>query len=193
MEKIRSARRGILKDFGIMVALIGTLAATILFVPRVLDPVTNRIEDRVLNKTNSRSYEERSMWTRTTFEAGISSHLIGVGIGSVRSSNSAAAVFGTTGLLGVFLYYAFQAKCLLRTIPTHISDTKAALAKSFRWSFWPIFIVSLMIGTTADYGDTGALRWGVILAVCLKPLTQKTLAHATKPKPLQVGKTKAFG
>lgn len=181
LEQGRMARRGIIKDFVIALTLIGAFATVVLLRPSTLDPVVARVQTMVFEKAETDSYLERSMWTRTAIEAGIKSHFVGVGIGSARASNNFAAVFGATGLLGVLLYYGFQLFYLFRRLPPETGPSETVLAKAFRWSFYPTFIVGLLIGTSPDFGISGALRWGMLLAICVP-----AIARATARQPEQM-------
>jgi hypothetical protein len=58
----------------------------------------------VLKKTESSSFDERSMWTIVSLRALIDTFGIGVGLGGTRASNSLVAVASNVGLVGVFLY-----------------------------------------------------------------------------------------
>lgn len=170
------SRRGIRGEFALALGLIGALAATLIAAPQLLDPVIERLNDMVFTKTESLSYLERSFWTRSAFEAGLSSYGIGVGLGSVRASNFAAALFGSTGILGVGFYFGFILQRLITAIPSR-DPVDLAMASGLKWSFFPPFAVSLLIGTTPDFGTIEALRWGVLLAFVT--VVQRT--HAPLP------------
>jgi hypothetical protein len=149
-------------------ALLGlaVVAIVIISAPQVFYPITERLNDVVFSKAESLSYLERSMWTRTSYEAGWESYLIGVGLGSARASNFAAALFGSTGLLGFLLYFGFVTQRLSQRIRSS-NPAENAVNSALKWSFFPPFAVSLLIGTTPDFGTVEALRWGVLLALFL--------------------------
>jgi hypothetical protein len=186
IERSALARRGTIPEFTIAAAGLGLLALAATLSPALFSPVFERLDTMVFGKTQSLSYLERSMWTRTAYEAGLSSHLLGVGLGSVRASNFAAAIFGSTGLLGFVLFFGFVVQSLLRKAPD--SDPQAqAMTSALKWSFAPVFAVSLLIGTTPDFGEREALRWGLLLALTLSP----PLLHATARR--RVGPSGAGG
>jgi len=164
-----SLRQGTFREFTLGAALLAVLCLIVILNPDVLNPVTDRIKYLLLDKIDSRSYLERSMWTKVSFAAGIESNFLGVGLGSTRASNSLAVLFGSTGLLGVMLYYAFVVQSLLRPIPSETDRIAFGLVRAIRWAFWPMFAIGLLIGTTADFGVAAALQWGLILAVCAIP------------------------
>jgi len=162
-------RQGSFREFTIAAAVFALLCGIVILSPDVLTPIADRLQYLLLDKVDSRSYLERSMWTQVSFAAGIDSHFLGVGLGSTRASNSLAVLFGSTGLLGVLLYYAFVAQLLLRPIPPETDRLAAWMVRAVRLAFWPMFVIGLLIGTTADFGVTTSLQWGLILAVCAAP------------------------
>lgn len=163
----RSARAGgrliRLEALGIF-AVLTVVCPLLVIYPALLDPVLTRIDVMVLQKGNTTSYLERNMWTWTSLEALWDSYLIGVGVGSTRASNGFVALFSTTGLLGLLLYYGFVLILLLRKIPEHTPPLARAIITAARLSFWPSFAITFLIGTLADFGAMGALRWAVIMA-----------------------------
>lgn len=165
-QTARLTRRGLRREIVLALAALGALAGVLMAAPQLLDPVIARLNEMVFTKTDSASYLERSMWTRTSFEAGLSSYMIGVGLGSTRASNFAAALFGSVGLVGAALYFGFVLRRLTR--PVIVADPVAqAVALALKWSFAPPFVVALLVGTTPDFGTVEALRWGVLLALVL--------------------------
>lgn len=182
MLQKRSVRTGFL--FGI--SGIASFAVVLIAAPHLFDPIVERLNEMIFTKTESLSYMERSMWTRTTYQAGWSSHLLGVGLGSSRASNFAAAIFGSTGLLGFALYFGFVAKRLFTRLPTN-DPYILSVSNALKWSFFPAFSVTLLVGTTPDFGATEALRWGILLALLLatRPYKNRTsTGHSAVSAPL---------
>jgi hypothetical protein len=158
--------RGIQGEFILALVGLGALATIVIAAPQMFDPIIERLNAIIFTKTESLSYLERSMWTRTSYEAGWSSYLIGVGLGSTRASNFAAALFGSAGLLGIMFYFGFVAQRLIQA--TRSPDPVAqAVSSALKWSFFPPFLVSLLVATTPDFGTIEALRWGILLALFL--------------------------
>jgi hypothetical protein len=166
VERSGPTLRGIRGEFILALIGLGALATIVLAAPQMFDPIIERLNTLVFTKTESLSYLERSMWTRTSYEAGWSSYLIGVGLGSTRASNFAAALFGSAGLLGIMFYFGFVAQRLIQTIRSP-DPVAQAVASALKWSFFPPFAVSLLVATTPDFGTIEALRWGILLALFL--------------------------
>ncbi|GLK74189.1 hypothetical protein KHC23_02075 [Ancylobacter dichloromethanicus] len=170
------SRRGVLQDVAMVFVGLAVFSLVVMWAPSAFDPVIQRLDSLVFNKTSSDSYIERTMWTRVAFEAGISSYMVGVGIGSVRGSNFAATLFGSVGLLGVLLYFGFVLQSLLRRADSRDPEAQA-MSAALKWAFWPNFAVSLLIGTTPDFGAVMALTWGVLLALTVRPRRQEFLTQ----------------
>lgn len=157
-------RRGLLPEFLVGYGILCLLAAAYVLMPRLFDPAIEMVDILVFQKTGSSSYEERSMWTAVSLQAGIDSGFLGVGLGATRASNIAVAIFSNTGLLGFLLYVGFVLQCFLcRADPADRVATQ--LVRGAQWSFLPGLAVGLLIGTTADFGTGTALRWGLIMAL----------------------------
>ena len=164
INRPRFSYSGVRQDFFLALAIIGFAAAAVMMVPGVFDPVMERVDEMVFSKTQTSSYVERSAWTATSLQAGLDSYLVGVGLGSTRASNFAVALFASTGVLGFILYFAFVARLLLT--PAVTGDPRLqGLVSGLKWSFFPAFVVSLLIGTTPDFGVFEALRFGILLAL----------------------------
>lgn len=139
--------------------------------PGVFEPVMERLDEVVFSKTETSSYLERGFWTTTSLQAGFDSYLIGVGLGSTRASNFAAVLFGSTGLLGFLLYFGFVARLLLIPSPAGMPQAQM-LSNGLKWSLFPTFAVSLLIGTTPDFGVFEALRYGALIALVQAGVTR---------------------
>ncbi|PTQ70653.1 hypothetical protein [Pseudomonas sp. GV071] len=164
-------------------ALVG-VGVVVLFAPGLLDPIIEKINEMVLNKSQTSSYEERSMWTAVGWQALIDSYGLGVGIGATRVSNSLVAILSNTGVLGGVLYFAFALQTLMRKLPVHASGLSRALMTGCRYSYIPAFIVGLLTSTTPDFGSFNSFLYGLALAVIIT--TPKKLPQPEAPKVFRV-------
>lgn len=149
-------------------ALIGLLvlaaiAALFLLQPALIDRIAFILDDLLVSKTTSSSFEERNMWTRTAWEAFVSSWGLGIGVGSSRASNFWVALASNTGLLGVVLYGGFVLACYVRRRPKRDGQA-AALLTAGRWALLPGFAIGILIGTSPDFGSLTGMTMGVMLA-----------------------------
>ena len=159
--------RGLGFEFWSALAALFLLGLVVLFNPALLDPVTLKINEMVLNKTQSESYEERSMWTAVGWKALADTYGLGVGVGSTRTSNFAAAVFSNTGVIGGVLFFSFVAQVLLRRLPSSADNLSRSILVGVRCCFLPAFIVALLAGISSDFGSTNAFLFSMALAVSI--------------------------
>ncbi|WP_421698346.1 hypothetical protein [Ancylobacter sp.] len=164
INRPRFSQSGVREDFFLALAIIGFAAAAVMITPGVFEPVMERLDEVVFSKTQTDSYVERSTWTTRSLQAGLDSYLIGVGLGSTRASNFAVVLFASTGLAGFILYFGFVARLLLSPGPRGEPQLHG-LSSALKWSFFPAFAVSLLIGTTPDFGAFEALRFGALIAL----------------------------
>ncbi len=76
--------------------------------PSLYDPIISMVDKMVFQKTNSDSYAERSLWNRVGWQAFLDSGGIGTGLGSIRVSNWAISILGSTGILGATLLFGIS-------------------------------------------------------------------------------------
>lgn len=153
-------------------ALLTLLSIIVLFSPGLLDPLVEKINEMVFNKTSTSSYEERSMWTAVGWQALTDTWGLGVGMGATRTSNFAAAIFSNTGVLGGILYFGFVAQILLRKNPALNKKENVIMLRGVRYAYIPTFIVDMLVGTTADFGGYNAFLYAMALALVYKPFSK---------------------
>jgi len=161
------ARRRLGFEFWAAFSGVLGLSLILLVNPSVLDPIVAKIDEMVLSKSQTRSYEERSMWTAVGWQALADTWGLGVGIGSTRTSNFAAAVFSNTGMLGGLLYFAFVLQILLGRLPSGADGISQAMLRGLHLAYVPAFVIGLLAGTTADFGSYNAFLYGTSLALMI--------------------------
>ena len=178
------------------IAIVAVMVPCVIFIldPTVLDPIIGMIDNIIFQKSASSSFEERGMWTAVSWQALLDTRGLGVGIGSTRTSNGIVAVVSATGFLGAFLYYSFIALSLSQRAKPG-DATGAAMISAVRWAFMPSFIINALIGTSADFGANGALRYGLTFAIAASlPAARRSLKPRAKRPPVHgVGPHSARG
>jgi hypothetical protein len=158
-------RRDLANEFWLSVLGLGLLLLIVVALPRLLDPIGRMFDLMVLQKTESSSYEERSTWTRVSWNALLATHGVGVGLGGTRASNFAVALASNVGLPGAACYLLFVVQCLfVRRLPNADAYGQAMLS-ALRWSYLPGFLASLTIGTTPDFGLFNSFLCGLSVAL----------------------------
>jgi hypothetical protein len=159
-DRIQVARE-IVIQLGVAVVILIVLMA----VDGTRETLFKLVDEVVLQKSQSSSYEERSAWTSQAVEALGATHGLGVGVGSLRTSNYFVNVLATTGWLGFGPFSAFLALVFLSR-PTRIGDPRIReLARGAKLVLVPSFAMATLSATTPDYGvATGAL-FGIIVEI----------------------------
>jgi hypothetical protein len=162
--KNKIAKRGLIIELWLFNILVITTLTILLLKPSLFNPITELIDTMVFKKTESSSYEERSMWTSVSWQALIDSYGIGVGLGGTRASNGVVVLMSSVGFLGAFLYYSFLLQTFFRRASKE-DEYGTVMISAFRWSFLPPFLMDFLIGTTPDFGVFNAFRFGLVFAI----------------------------
>jgi hypothetical protein len=160
------AGRDIMFEFWVAFTVLAAVFSIFLLQPHLFDPILDLFDQMVFKKTKSVSYEERSFWTATSWQALLDTYGLGVGMGGTRASNEIIAVLSNTGFIGAFLYYGFALQSMLRR--AYPGDRiNSALVRGLRWSFLPGLTAGILAGTSADFGLKNAFLFGTIFAAAL--------------------------
>ena len=185
----KSARKGTRKgrelelEFWVAFLMVAVFFAAYVIKPQLFDPAFRLFDQMVLKKAHSSSFEERSFWNETSWNAFLSTYGLGVGMGGTRASNEMIAIVSNTGFLGAFFYYGFVLQSLLRR--AYPGDTvSAALVSGLRWSFLPGMTSGFLAGTSADFGLKNAFLFGTLFAAATLSWHNR---RTSGPAPEQVG------
>lgn len=157
-------KRGMLLEFSILNLAIILVLTAFLIKPDLFDPVIEIVDAMVFKKTESSSYEERSMWTAVSWQALIDSYGLGVGLGSTRASNGMVALISNVGVLGALFYYLFLIQFFIKNVSRE-DQYGEVLVSAAKWSFLPTFLVDFLIVPTPDFGAMNAFRYGMVVSV----------------------------
>ena len=157
-------RRGLAPEAWAAVGAGTALAAVLVVVPQLVDPVAGILEATVVEKAASASFAERSAWTAVSWRAFLASGGLGLGVGSTRVSTSLVGVLAGTGVLGGALYYGFLLRTLTRRALPGDAEARLLLG-AVRWAWVAPFAGSLLTGIGADFGPFLAVLLGMGAAV----------------------------
>jgi hypothetical protein len=150
-------------------ALIATAGVGSLFLPQTFHAHLQLLLDNVLfQKTTSSSYLERGAWTHAGVKAFYATHGIGVGVGSIRTSNWYVNFAASTGVVGIILFGSFVLWMLLPSRNFPDAQTRQ-FATALKLSLIPGAIVRGLVGTTPDPGVDMMFALGLIYALKNKP------------------------
>jgi hypothetical protein len=122
------------------------------------------VDSAVFKKSESDSYIERSAWSHQAWQAFLTSGGIGVGVGSVRTSNFFVNIIASTGIFGTALFVLFLLRVAKARVLSVQSPT-AELVRGAKLALLVIFTGLFFVGTVPDYGLLVASLFGVIVGV----------------------------
>ena len=148
-------RAVILTGVGMLGVALGLTA--MLLRPGLAAEFGDTLLSMTVNKSQSASAFERSLWAKQGWDAMVVSHGLGIGVGSFRSSSMITAMLGSVGPAGalVFLVYVLQVAKLgrLQTYQAKVDERTAAGAAAG----WTALMVLPPAATTFASADPGLL------------------------------------
>jgi len=165
-------RAGLNFELAVLFLALFAVFAGIVMKPNLLDPVYSVIDGLLYEKTKSASYAERSMWTRIGWHAFLDTGGMGAGLGSIRVSNWAVSILGSTGVFGALMMFGFIAQQLL-TMPREAPKDVAVFSTALKLSLLPTLSMYLVVSTIPDIGVGAASVLGLIAA-----------SHTPAPRPV---------
>ncbi|TXM99294.1 hypothetical protein FV242_26025 [Methylobacterium sp. WL64] len=180
-DPYNSRRAELNLEFVTLFLALFAVFAGIIIKPNLLDPVYTMIDGLIFEKTKSASYAERTMWTRIGWQAFLDTGGMGAGLGSIRVSNWAVSILGSTGLFGALLMFGFIAQQLL-TMPRGARKEAAVFATALKLSLLPTLAMYLVVATIPDIGVGVATVLGLI-AASHTPDTLPGSSATSRPAP----------
>jgi hypothetical protein len=156
-------RRGMTGELLVLTALVVIICTITVLDASIWTPLLTMLDETILQKNTTSSFEERGTWTSVSWQAFLDSDGFGVGLGATRASNSVVSMLSNVGLLGGLLYYGFLALTLLRRLPRDDVNASAYLHGA-RWAFVAPFSTSVLAATTPDFGTFNAFLFAMALA-----------------------------
>ena len=166
-------------------ALIGAgvlVLVVLLFDTELADLFTKMVEVLLFEKSKTTSYIERSSWTAAGLNAFLESYGLGVGAGSVRTSNFFVNVLASTGIIGGCLFLSFL--WVIFTRKASQTDARAnALIRGTKFALVPMLVGLALIGTTPDFGIMPGVLFGLIVGLSTKNQKAKWISpHLNRRK-----------
>ena len=122
----------------------------------------------LFQKTSSSSYIERSSWTAAGVNAFFVTHGVGIGVGSIRTSNWFVNITASTGVIGVGLIILFVMN-LLSPLQKYAAPDMKAFARGLKLCLIPAGAMIGISGTTPDPGVWIMSIFGLLFALRLMP------------------------
>ena len=150
-------------EISLIILLIFSAFVGFMIKPTLFDPIITMVDKMVFQKASTSSFAERSMWNRVGWHAFIDSGGMGAGLGSIRVSNWAISILGSTGILGAILMFGFIAQQLL-AVPRLAPPAVKTFATVVKFGLLPTLVMYQVAGTIPDIGISTAAALGMITA-----------------------------
>jgi len=155
------ARGGLKWEAIAAVAALLLLLAVLALASELMAPVYERLDPLIFKKTESSSFEDRARFTRTALDAFFATRGLGVGLGSVMTSNWFVAILSSTGIFGAALLFGFILRLyILRSAAEDPRTKEFAIAPKFALA--PYFAMMAVAGSTPDFGLEVASVMGLL-------------------------------
>lgn len=158
-------KNGLRREFLCCAIGVGVVVFAFAAIPPLQNELLERVDRLILSKSDSQSFEERSMWNTVSLQSLWDTSGIGCGLGGTRSSNRCIAIFSNTGIAGGILFYGFVCQVLMRSPGRR--PVEACVVHAVRWSFLPIFTLNFLVGTTPDFGLANAWMFAMVTGIYL--------------------------
>jgi hypothetical protein len=90
-----------------VVAAVVILLAVVALAPDLMKPIYERLDALIFKKSETTSFDDRTRCTNTPLNAFFATDGLGVGFGSVMTSNWFVAILSSTGIFGAVLLFIF--------------------------------------------------------------------------------------
>jgi len=179
----------------IVSAIVATCAVAVALVllPRsVFEHMYTLLDVVLFQKSTSSSYLERNSWTQAGIAAFWATDGIGVGVGSIRTSNWLVNFAASTGVIGLVLFGSFVLRTLIGS--KGYPDPKSRkFATGLKLALLPGFVVGSLSGTTPDPGSGMLLTLGLIYALRQKPIPSVQNSRFKTRRDLPLAKDQMHG
>jgi hypothetical protein len=164
----------------VFVIIGGILAVELaLYIDKIGTQLYYLVNNLVLNKSSSSSFEERTRWTRIAFEAFVSSYGLGIGVGTARTSNGFVNVIASTGAAGAIFFAAFIIKLFVIKPKCATANESYATVLAL---FAPLFGLALS-STSPDFGPFTAVLFGLQSSRLAPARPKVVVQHAARGDP----------
>jgi hypothetical protein len=140
------------------------LLAVLALASDLMTPVYGRLDALIFKKSQSSSFEDRARFTKIAMDAFFATRGLGVGLGSVMTSNWFVAILSSTGVFGAALLFGFILRLYVLRCPSPDSQTKE-FAIALKFALVPYFAMMAVAGLTPDIGFEAAAVMGLLASL----------------------------
>lgn len=138
----------------VILSCVGVLGAmyAVLFMPGVVNALSDFIDATILSKADSDSGMDRSNLNVQAFTNFLDTYGVGAGLGSLRASSFVVVVLSNLGILGTACFCGFILKAAFPAIPMGRPFADRAVCYASRHGTFAILIVACVSGSMFDLG-----------------------------------------
>lgn len=156
--------RGLFAEFGLVGFFAAFLVLLILANEETRSKMMGIVNSLLLDKPTSTSFQERASWNRLAWEALWRSNGLGVGAGTLRTSNFFLNILASTGFFGAALFAGFWINVMFGRIRSTLART-IEFVMALRMTLIGAASMMLLAGTVPDYGMYVAAIMGATVGV----------------------------
>lgn len=170
----------------VMLEIAGAVVFGVLVLAIVIGWETGRdqakafLDQIIFNKQLSGSARERNSWTNQGLEAFKATFGIGVGVGSVRTSNFFVNILASTGVAGAIVFAATIVRTFAARIPSRYRSA-FELAHGMKLTIVGTFVSLFFAGTTPDYGFNIATAIGICIGLATRSVASQSNFESKSP------------
>lgn len=147
------------------------------------DQAKTFLDQIIFNKQLSGSARERNSWTAQGLAAFKATYGIGVGVGSVRTSNFFVNILASTGIAGATVFAITIIRTFAARVPSRYRSA-FELAHGMKLTIVGTFVGLFFAGTTPDYGFNIATAIGICIGLATRSVaTQSNFESKAMPEP----------
>jgi hypothetical protein len=158
------ARDGLKWEATAAIAGMLILLAILVLVPDLLDQISKEIDQLIFKKSETASYDDRALWTKSALHAFFATHGLGVGLGSARTSSWFVTVLTNTGVLPTLLLAGFGWRLYFKRCHSPDPQTNEFVT-ALRFALVPWFAMAAVSWPSVDVGAGIASILGLIAAL----------------------------
>jgi hypothetical protein len=158
------ARSGLKWEAIVAVTALVLILVVLALASDLMTPVYERLDALIFRKAETSSFEDRARFTKTAMDAFFATHGLGVGLGSVMTSNWFVGILSSTGFFGAALLFGFILRLYILRCTSPDPRTKE-FAMALKFALVPYFAMMAVAGSTPDFGFIAASMMGLLASL----------------------------
>lgn len=155
------------------------LLLSLMLLPHIWSALSEFLGTTLLNKLDTQSGIERSLWNEQGLRVFLETGMLGAGVGSVRTSSWVVALLANTGLVGLILFIAFLASLAATALRSAAGcGETSAFAAAGAWSCFVGLIAAGLTAPDVNLNLVFIVCAAIACSPALVPLSERLSRHA---------------